>query len=106
MIIVNNYFYIEFHIRRDNILFFKGMGDIVDCVQKNCQLEPQTGIEDLEDEDKSEPVVNNKKEEENRGIDNSYNDNIPQSVNDHYYMNSVKDFPMFGEQLSNKEYDE
>ena len=46
------------------------MGDIVDCVQKNCQLEPQTGIEDLDDEDKSEPVGNKKKEEEKREIDN------------------------------------
>lgn len=82
------------------------MGDMIDCVQKKCQLEPET---DDDDEDKNENVVEEKKneeEEEHKDLDNKNIENNPQSVNEHYYMNSVKDLPIFGDGMSIKTFDE
>lgn len=87
------------------------MGDIIDCVQKKCQLEPDTDIDDNDDNDKIEPVTDVKDfngealiKEDSKELDNQETNKIPQSVNDHYIANSVQDLLVLGEQI--KEYDE
>ena len=48
----------------------------------------------------------NEEEEEHKDLDNKNIENNPQSVNEHYYMNSVKDLPIFGDGMSIKTFDE
>lgn len=88
------------------------MGEIIDCVQKKCQLEPDTDIEDIDDEDKIEPVTNIKQlnsqallKEDVKELDNHEQNKNPKEVNDHYIQNSVQDLPVLGEQLSMRDYE-
>ena len=59
------------------------MGEIIDCVQKKCQLEPDTDIEDIDDEDKIEPVTNALLKEDAKELDNHEQNKNPKKVNDH-----------------------
>ena len=77
------------------------MGEIIDCVQKKCQLEPDTDIEDIDDEDKIEPVTNTKQlnsqallKEDAKELDNHEQNKNPKKVNDHYIQNAVQDLPV------------
>ncbi len=81
------------------------MGEIIDCVQKKCQLEPDTDIEDIDDEDKIEPVTNALLKEDAKELDNHEQNKNPKKVNDHYIQNSVQDLPVLGEQLSMRDYE-
>lgn len=81
------------------------MGEIIDCVQKKCQLEPDTDIEDIDDEDKIEPVTNALLKEDAKELDNHEQNKNPKEVNDHYIQNSVQDLPVLGEQLSMRDYE-
>ena len=88
------------------------MGEIIDCVQKKCQLEPDTDIEDIDDEDKIEPVTNIKQlnsqallKEDVKELDNHEQNNNPKEVNDHYIQNSVQESPCLGKQLSMRDYE-
>ena len=81
------------------------MGEIIDCVQKKCQLEPDTDIEDIDDEDKIEPVTNALLKEDAKELDNHEQNESPKKVNDHYIQNSVQDLPVLGEQLSMRDYE-
>lgn len=73
------------------------MGEIIDCVQKKCQLEPDTDIEDIDDEALLK--------EDAKELDNHEQNNNPKEVNDHYIQNSVQDLPVLGEQLSMRDYE-
>lgn len=85
------------------------MGDIIDCVQKKCQLEPDTDIEDIDDEDKIEPVTDIKElnthalfKEDGKELDiQEQNKNL----NVHYIENSVQDLNILGEQFSMRDYE-
>ena len=81
------------------------MGEIIDCVQKKCQLEPDTDIEDIDDEDKIDPVTNALLKEDAKELDNHEQNKNPKKVNDHYIQNSVQDLPVLGEQLSMRDYE-
>ena len=81
------------------------MGEIIDCVQKKCQLEPDTDIEDIDDEDKIEPVTNALLKEDAKELDNHEQKKNPKEVNAHYIQNSVQDLPVLGEQLSMRDYE-
>ena len=81
------------------------MGEIIDCVQKKCQLEPDTDIEEIDDEDKIEPVTNALLKEDAKELDNHEQNKNPKKVNDHYIQNSVQDLPVLGEQLSMRDYE-
>ena len=81
------------------------MGEIIDCVQKKCQLEPDTDIEDIDDEYKIEPVTNALLKEDAKELDNHEQNKNPKKVNDHYIQNSVQDLPVLGEQLSMRDYE-
>ena len=81
------------------------MGEIIDCVQKKCQLEPDTDIEDIDDEDKIEPVTNALLKEDAKELDNHEQNKNPKKVNDHYIQNAVQDLPVLGEQLSMRDYE-
>ena len=81
------------------------MGEIIDFVQKKCQLEPDTDIEDIDDEDKIEPVTNALLKEDAKELDNHEQNKNPKKVNDHYIQNSVQDLPVLGEQLSMRDYE-
>ena len=81
------------------------MGEIIDCVQKKCQLEPDTDIEDIDDEDKIEPVTNALLKEDAKELDNHEQNNNPKEVNDHYIQNSVQESPCLGKQLSMRDYE-
>ena len=81
------------------------MSEIIDCVQKKCQLEPDTDIEDIDDEDKIEPVTNALLKEDAKELDNHEQNKNPKKVNDHYIQNSVQDLPVLGEQLSMRDYE-
>ena len=81
------------------------MGEIIDCVQKKCQLEPDTDIEDIDDEDKIEPVTNALLKEDAKELDNHEQNKNPKEVNAHYIQNSVQDLPVLGEQLSMRDYE-
>ena len=81
------------------------MGEIIDCVQKKCQLEPDTDIEDIDDEDKIEPVTNALLKEDAKELDNHEQNKNPKEVNDHYIQNSVQESPCLGKQLSMRDYE-
>ena len=81
------------------------MSEIIDCVQKKCQLEPDTDIEDIDDEDKIEPVTNALLKEDAKELDNHEQNKNPKKVKDHYIQNSVQDLPVLGEQLSMRDYE-
>ena len=81
------------------------MGEIIDCVQKKCQLEPDTDIEDIDDEDKIEPVTNALLKEDAKELDNHEQNKNPKKVNDHYIQNSVQESPCLGKQLSMRDYE-
>ena len=70
------------------------MGEIIDCVQKKCQLEPDTDIEDIDDEDTIEPVTNALLKEDAKELDNHEQNKNPKKVNDHYIQNAVQDLPV------------
>ena len=70
------------------------MGEIIDCVQKKCQLEPDTDIEDIDDEDKIEPVTNALLKEDAKELDNHEQNKNPKEVNAHYIQNAVQDLPV------------
>ena len=70
------------------------MGEIIDCVQKKCQLEPDTDIEDIDDEDKIEPVTNALLKEDAKELDNHEQNKNSKKVNDHYIQNAVQDLPV------------
>ena len=73
------------------------MGEIIDCVQKKCQLEPDTDIEDIDDEALLK--------EDAKELDNHEQNNNPKEVNDHYIQNSVQESPCLGKQLSMRDYE-